>query len=569
MIMNTNLFLINETFTNGYISNILDIMTVLAIFCAISVIVNKNPIISVLFLIGLFASISSYLIILGLNFIGLSYLIVYIGAVNGRIKIAALVQIQLYKVLKYVNSQVTYGLSWYLESDMFFWILPYYKYENRYVGKAYGIIAPTLKNRLKIFTVNTLYISLCPQIFALSRVLEQAPILGQPKFYSTLADKNILKDPEFLTWFSGFVDAEGCFNLKKDYRRSKSPFLFEFLINLHKDDRKVLEYIQTRLNIGKINNSGDTSRFSVSTKSGVLQIINILTQYSLKTTKRLDFEDWQKAFQLYHKESTTGRGEDVIPTIDKIKEGMNRGRLYEIQDSNNTSITKYWLLGFIEGEGSFNIVKDEFITTFTLGQVSKDRPLLEKIVEFLISYAGDFYIKKTSIGIYDKTKDNFINQNPYSEIRSSNLDFLRKVLVPLFKDLHWLTKKHQDFIDWTFILELKAKGLHQTLEGKEIILKLYSQMNNNRLSTNKSNLEFPPIDRVKLHNDIQNLLAQSTDPLRKVKLVSLIDEKGELIKSFPSVYSCAKYLGINKYRINQNLNKSIVINGTVYFLRND
>ena len=82
LIMNNNLFLINETFTNGYISNILDIMTVLAIFCAISVIVNKNPIISVLFLIGLFASISSYLIILGLNFIGLSYLIVYIGAVS-------------------------------------------------------------------------------------------------------------------------------------------------------------------------------------------------------------------------------------------------------------------------------------------------------------------------------------------------------------------------------------------------------------------------------------------------------------------------------------------------------
>ena len=80
--MNNNLILINETFTNGYISNILDIMTVLAIFCAISVIVNKNPIISVLFLIGLFASISSYLIILGLNFIGLSYLIVYIGAVS-------------------------------------------------------------------------------------------------------------------------------------------------------------------------------------------------------------------------------------------------------------------------------------------------------------------------------------------------------------------------------------------------------------------------------------------------------------------------------------------------------
>lgn len=80
-IMNS-LFLINESFTNGYISNILDIISILAIFCGISVIVNKNPIISVLFLIGLFASVSSYLILLGLSFIGLAYLIVYIGAIS-------------------------------------------------------------------------------------------------------------------------------------------------------------------------------------------------------------------------------------------------------------------------------------------------------------------------------------------------------------------------------------------------------------------------------------------------------------------------------------------------------
>jgi len=77
-----NLFLIYETFTNGYIANILDIISILAVFCGISVIINKNPIISVLFLIGLFANISCYLIILGLSFIGLSYLIVYIGAVS-------------------------------------------------------------------------------------------------------------------------------------------------------------------------------------------------------------------------------------------------------------------------------------------------------------------------------------------------------------------------------------------------------------------------------------------------------------------------------------------------------
>ena len=77
-----NLFIVTENFTNGYRAEILSIISLLAIVSGIFVIISKNPIVSVLFLIGLFASISVYLIILGLSFIGLSYLIVYIGAVS-------------------------------------------------------------------------------------------------------------------------------------------------------------------------------------------------------------------------------------------------------------------------------------------------------------------------------------------------------------------------------------------------------------------------------------------------------------------------------------------------------
>src|ERR1700737_2295629 len=77
-----NLFLLNETITNGYRGEVLDIISLLAVLCGIFVIISKNPIVSVLFLIGLFLSIASYLMILGLNFIGLSYLLVYVGAVS-------------------------------------------------------------------------------------------------------------------------------------------------------------------------------------------------------------------------------------------------------------------------------------------------------------------------------------------------------------------------------------------------------------------------------------------------------------------------------------------------------
>jgi len=77
-----NLFILNETFTNGYNVEILDIISLISILCGILVIIIKNPIVSVLSLIGLFFSIASYLMLLGLNFIGLSYLLVYVGAVS-------------------------------------------------------------------------------------------------------------------------------------------------------------------------------------------------------------------------------------------------------------------------------------------------------------------------------------------------------------------------------------------------------------------------------------------------------------------------------------------------------
>ena len=60
----------------------MNIISLLVILSGIFVIIVKNPIVSVLFLIGLFSGVSSYLILLGINFIGLSYLIVYIGAVS-------------------------------------------------------------------------------------------------------------------------------------------------------------------------------------------------------------------------------------------------------------------------------------------------------------------------------------------------------------------------------------------------------------------------------------------------------------------------------------------------------
>jgi NADH-ubiquinone oxidoreductase chain 6 len=67
---------------NEFYNIILNVLQILIIICGIFIIINKNPIISILYLIGLFLSVSLYLIVLNVTFVGISYLLVYIGAVS-------------------------------------------------------------------------------------------------------------------------------------------------------------------------------------------------------------------------------------------------------------------------------------------------------------------------------------------------------------------------------------------------------------------------------------------------------------------------------------------------------
>ena len=59
----------------------IEILTILSVFAALAVITSTNPVIAIIFLITLFLLVSIYLILMGLTFIGLSYLLVYIGGI--------------------------------------------------------------------------------------------------------------------------------------------------------------------------------------------------------------------------------------------------------------------------------------------------------------------------------------------------------------------------------------------------------------------------------------------------------------------------------------------------------
>jgi NADH-ubiquinone oxidoreductase chain 6 len=53
-----------------------------SLLSSVLVITSKNPVIAVIFLISVFVNAAGYLILLGIGFIGISYIIIYIGAIT-------------------------------------------------------------------------------------------------------------------------------------------------------------------------------------------------------------------------------------------------------------------------------------------------------------------------------------------------------------------------------------------------------------------------------------------------------------------------------------------------------
>nr|YP_009257652.1 NADH dehydrogenase subunit 6 [Ilyonectria destructans]ANH54312.1 NADH dehydrogenase subunit 6 [Ilyonectria destructans] len=141
--MMDQLVTVYEIFSNGYLTGSLDLISIMALLCGIAIIINKNPIISIIFLIGLFASIAVYLILLGLTFIGLSYLIVYIGAVSILfLFILMLINIRTSELQSNNKNSIPLGLFITLLTNFtLFQLLPYYMaILNNYSNKLNTII---------------------------------------------------------------------------------------------------------------------------------------------------------------------------------------------------------------------------------------------------------------------------------------------------------------------------------------------------------------------------------------------------------------------------------------------
>ena len=103
------------------------------------------------------------------------------------------------------------------------------------------------------------------------------------------------------------------------------------------------------------------------------------------THKQLDYRDWRIAVSLKKNSATSNRktisiAPETFNKIVKIKESMNSNRTnFYGYNMSYSMISKYWLLGFVEGDGSFHFTNNRAFFSIT----QKDRQILEAISLFL------------------------------------------------------------------------------------------------------------------------------------------------------------------------------------------
>lgn len=281
-----------------------------------------------------------------------------------------------------------------------------------------------------------------------------------------------------------------------DSRGKNLSFNFRFMIGLHIDDLAVLEFIKNKLGCGYItvNNTNTSCYFIITNPQDLVSILfPILDTFHLNTTKYLDYLNFKEAVLLNLKKKSKDNSSvdniDIITTkIVNLKNTMNNKRTDFKMLSSHIKITPYWLLGLIEGEGSFFLNRGVLIPTFKITLTELQLPVIEQIIEFLKQMLDPYSLVKAENTqlfnlSFEKPKGNSKGKVSLTIVQ---LDYIVNIFIPFIKSLTFHSKKQLDFINFCQIAELIYEGKHFISFVKTYILQLSYTMNNYRLSTNTS-----------------------------------------------------------------------------------
>jgi len=294
----------------------------------------------------------------------------------------------------------------------------------------------------------------------------------------------------------------------------------------------------------------------------------VFEQFPLNTKKHLDYLSFKKAFFMYiNRDNSELDKEDLYTQILQLKNSMNDKRVDFDLPENHIRITGSYLVGLLEGDGSFYLNKNDMTVRVSLVTITQDKILLEKIREFLLSQLDEHscMLGSSTKLININNKKAIGNNKPISILEIYQIDYISNILIPYLDGLRFRTKKYFDYLDFRTIAFLIFEGKYLTEAGKELIIKLGDTMNNNRLSTNPNRLILDKDEKSKLDALIKSDPLISVDSegrafiikekkyIRSTYVIKAIFLNGS-ISYFTNGVSCAKALHVSNNTITQRLN---------------
>ncbi len=210
---------------------------------------------------------------------------------------------------------------------------------------------------------------------------------------------------EFEEWLVGFTDAEGCFSISC---QKENKWNLTYKLTQSKKNGKLLYYIKEQLKCGSITEEDGKLNYRIRDKVNLSNIlIPIFENFPLLSFKFFDFIKFKDVLDILNNtidypvgEKRNKKIEEIISKNNSIQHSTKLTWVNLINDNMrcspvwgktnkkesdkeywNSIISKPWLIGFIEGDGSLYITKKEekrYCHGFGITQ-KKDKIILEGI----------------------------------------------------------------------------------------------------------------------------------------------------------------------------------------------
>ena len=185
----------------------------------------------------------------------------------------------------------------------------------------------------------------------------------------------------FARWLVGFTDGDGCFCIVS----SNEKFNVSFSISQSVYNIRVLAHIKKHLGVGSISSSKSMAVFRIRNAKHLDQIVfPIFDTFPLQTFKCFHAKRAKLATAvMLNQELSTSEKRDCLLLLKNLTapEDSEWSRIVQCKQSSGINLNDDWILGFMESEASFFILKKSktrFVSAFGITQ-KRDKRVLDAI----------------------------------------------------------------------------------------------------------------------------------------------------------------------------------------------